>query len=315
MSIYGPFSSPYSRSPLCFFLSCLFFGLDGLGLNGQFFLLFQQRGHLYSIPGSQVSYSAPLPVMSGPWKVLQINLSWCFEGNLTSMHSSFQSNNYKGIVRKKKKWATLSSLSPSFSLDEYGLWRCNGTEDMASKYNSGEFCWAAEIVKRQGEWQGTKKDYRVQLLFMSGPLPRLSPFSQMKFLCSFNGILSHLDWFTFIAFIAQIRGKWRGPGGVGRFFIKEELNELNWGNAWIWFAYLCINLWHYAELVKPRACQQWQIIPLSRSIVKQFKPLFCPFKAYQFNVDDWQLLHKECGNWWISKSCWETYQRRAFVCG
>lgn len=103
MSIYGPFSSPYSRSPLCFFLSCLFFGLDGLGLNGQFFLLFQQRGHLYSIPGSQVSYSAPLQVMSGPWKVLQINLSWCFEGNLTSMHSSFQSNNYKGIVRKKEK--------------------------------------------------------------------------------------------------------------------------------------------------------------------------------------------------------------------
>lgn len=57
------------------------------------FLLFQQRGHLYSIPGSQVSYSAPLQVMSRPWKVLQINLSWCFEGNLTSMHSSFHCNN------------------------------------------------------------------------------------------------------------------------------------------------------------------------------------------------------------------------------
>lgn len=124
--------------------------------------------------------------------------------------------------KKKKKWATLSSLSPSFSLDEYGLWRCNGTEDMASKYNSGEFCWAAEIVKRQGEWQGTKKDYRVQLLFMSGPLPRLSPFSQMKFLCSFNGILSHLDWFTFIAFIAQIRGKWRGRGGWAASLLKRN---------------------------------------------------------------------------------------------
>lgn len=63
-----------------------------------------------------------------------------------------------------------------------------------------------------------------------------------------------------MAFIAQIRGKWRegereggmegaregaggcvgprrwrwsGPEGRGRFFIKEELNELNWGNAWI----------------------------------------------------------------------------------
>lgn len=49
-------------------------------------------------------------------------------------------------------------------------------------------------------------------------------------------------------------------------------------------------------LVKPRACQRWQIILLSRAIVKQFAPLFRPFKAYQFNVDDWQLLHKECGN-------------------
>lgn len=24
-----------------------------------------------------------------------------------------------------------------------------------------------------------------------------------------------------------------GTEGWGRFFIKEELNELNWGNAWI----------------------------------------------------------------------------------
>lgn len=24
-----------------------------------------------------------------------------------------------------------------------------------------------------------------------------------------------------------------GAEGRGRFFIKEELNELNWGNAWI----------------------------------------------------------------------------------
>lgn len=187
------------------------------GAKWAVFLLFQQRGHLYSIPGSQVSYSAPLQVMSGPWKVLQINLSWCFEGNLTSMHSPFHSNNYKGIVRRRKKRVTLCSLS--LSLDEYGLWQCSGTEDMASKYNSGEgfffspFFWAAEIVKRQGEWQGTKKDYCETAAFYERAPPTFVSFSQMKFLCSFNGILSHLDWFTFIAFIAQIRGKWRGQGG------------------------------------------------------------------------------------------------------
>lgn len=125
MSIYEPFLL-YSPGPLCFFLSCLFFGLDGLGAKWAVFLLFQQRGHLYSIPGSQVSYSAPLQVMSGPWKVLQINLSWCFECNLTSMHSSFHSNNYKGIVRKKKKkkW---ESCAHSFSLFLSGrIWQCNG---------------------------------------------------------------------------------------------------------------------------------------------------------------------------------------------
>lgn len=132
MSIYEPFLL-YSPGPLCFFLSCLFFGLDGLGAKWAVFLLFQQRGHLYSIPGSQVSYSAPLQVMSGPWKVLQINLSWCFEGNLTSMHSSFHSNNYKGIVRKRKKTGQVALiLSLCFSLDEYGnvmgkkkIWQLN----------------------------------------------------------------------------------------------------------------------------------------------------------------------------------------------
>lgn len=69
MSIYEPFLL-HGAAPLCFFLlSCLFFFLSGLmdrGAKWAVFLLFQQRGHLYSIPGSQVSYSAPLQVMSGP---------------------------------------------------------------------------------------------------------------------------------------------------------------------------------------------------------------------------------------------------------
>lgn len=149
MSIYEPFLL-HGAAPLCFFLlSCLFFlsGLMDRGAKWAVFLLFQQRGHLYSIPGSQVSYSAPLQVMSGPWKVLQINLSWCFEGNLTSMHSSFHRNNYKGIVRrererereKKQKTGKLCALFLCvFSPDEYG--QCNGgKEDMASQYNGGEF--------------------------------------------------------------------------------------------------------------------------------------------------------------------------------
>lgn len=108
------------------------------GAKWAVFLLFQQRGHLYSIPGSQVSYSAPLQVMSGPWKVLQINLSWCFEGNLTSMHSSFHSNNYKGIVRKEKKenGQVVHTLSLCFSPDENGdVMR----KDIATKHNGGVF--------------------------------------------------------------------------------------------------------------------------------------------------------------------------------
>lgn len=125
----------FSTVPLlCVFSSSLAYFLSGLmdrGAKWAVFLLFQQRGHLYSIPGSQVSYSAPLQVMSGPWKVLQINLSWCFEGNLTSMHSSFHRNNYKGIVRREsegereKNPGKLGALFLCvFSLDEYG--QCNG---------------------------------------------------------------------------------------------------------------------------------------------------------------------------------------------
>lgn len=114
----------FSTVPLlCVFSSSLaYFFLSGLmdrGAKWAVFLLFQQRGHLYSIPGSQVSYSAPLQVMSGPWKVLQINLSWCFEGNLTSMHSSFHRNNYKGIVRREsegeREKKTRASCAHSFS--------------------------------------------------------------------------------------------------------------------------------------------------------------------------------------------------------
>ena len=39
----------YSRGPRCFFPSCLFFGLDGLGLNGQFsfFFFFSSREDIF----------------------------------------------------------------------------------------------------------------------------------------------------------------------------------------------------------------------------------------------------------------------------
>lgn len=220
MSIYEPFLL-YSLSPLCFFLSPIFQAW-WTGAKWAVFLLFQQRGHLYSIPGSQVSYSAPLQVMSGPWKVLQINLSWCFEGNLTSMHSSFHSNNYKGIVRKNGQ--VVRTLSFCFSPDENGnVMR----KDIATKHNSAVFFFfffwgAAEIVKRQGEWQGTKKDYCETAAFYERAPPTFVSFSQMKFRCSFNGILSNLDWFTFIAFIAQIRGKWWGQRGGAASLLKRN---------------------------------------------------------------------------------------------
>jgi len=68
------------------------------------------------------------------------------------MHSSFHSNNYKGIVRKGGRLCSLFLfLSFSLSLDEYGLWQFNEKEDMATKYNEGGFFVAEEIVKRQGE--------------------------------------------------------------------------------------------------------------------------------------------------------------------
>lgn len=119
---------------LCVFSSLAYFSGLMDWAKWAVFLLFQQRGHLYSIPGSQVSYSAPLQVMSGPWKVLQINLSWCFEGNLTSMHSSFHSNNYKGIVRKNGQ--VLRTLSLRFSPDQNGnVMR----KDIATKHNGAVF--------------------------------------------------------------------------------------------------------------------------------------------------------------------------------
>lgn len=116
---YGPFLLN-SHNPFCFFLSLPIFRAWWTGAKWAVFLLFQQRGHLYSIPGSQVSYSAPLQVMSGPWKVLQINLSWCFEGNLTSMHSSFHSYNYKGIVRRKEEKKTGKFCSFLWKNMDYG---------------------------------------------------------------------------------------------------------------------------------------------------------------------------------------------------
>lgn len=47
-------------------------------------------------PSSRVPYSALFAIMSAERKVLQINLSWCFESNLTSMHSSFIWINTRG---------------------------------------------------------------------------------------------------------------------------------------------------------------------------------------------------------------------------
>lgn len=152
------------------------------GAKWAVFLLFQQRGHLYSIPGSQVSYSAPLQVMSGPWKVLQINLSWCFEGNLTSMHSSFHSNNYKGIVRREKKNGQVV-LSLSLFLDEYG--NVMGKEDMATKYNSGGF-FSSSLSCRDSEKARWVTGHEKRLLWNScflwaGPLLHLSPFPRWNF--------------------------------------------------------------------------------------------------------------------------------------
>lgn len=77
MSIYEAFLllSVLSSSVAYFFLLLLLLlfsfcvcvpGLMDRGAKWAVFLLFQQRGHLYSIPGSQVSHSAPLQVMSGP---------------------------------------------------------------------------------------------------------------------------------------------------------------------------------------------------------------------------------------------------------
>lgn len=211
-----------------------------MGSFSVFFFFFQQRGHLYSIPGSQVSYSAPLQVMSGPWKVLQINLSWCFEGNLTSMHSSFHSNNYKGIVRgrrrkkkKERKKKASCALPLSFSLvlrlclsvDEYG--NVMGKEDMATKYNSGSFSvlffffssffsWAVQDSEKARWVTGHEKRLLWNSCFLwAGPSYVCLLFPD-EISARFQwGILSHLDWFTFIAFIAQIRGKWLGTGGRG----------------------------------------------------------------------------------------------------
>lgn len=132
-----------------------------------------------------------------------------------------------GSSERKKNGQVARTLSLCFSPDENSNVMRN---DIATKHNGTVFFpffffgggVAAEIVKRQGEWQGTKKDYCETAAFYERAPPTFVSFSQMKFRCSFNGILSHLDWFTFIAFIAQIRGKWRGQRGGAASLLKRN---------------------------------------------------------------------------------------------
>lgn len=125
-----------------------------------------------------------------------------------------------------KKWA---SCADSFSLFlAWRKWQCNEkrysneTQWRSFSLSPTPYLRGAEIVKRQGEWQGTKKDYCETAAFYERAPPTFVSFSQMKFRCSFNGILSHLDWFTFIAFIAQIRGKWWGQRGGAASLLKRN---------------------------------------------------------------------------------------------
>lgn len=112
-------------------------------------------------------------------------------------------------------------LSLRLSVDEYG--NVTGKEDMATKYNSGSFsvfCFfyffsrAAQDSEKARWVTGHEKRLLWNSCFLwAGPSYVCLLFPD-EISARFQwGILSHLDWFTFIAFIAQIRGKWRGQGG------------------------------------------------------------------------------------------------------
>lgn len=106
--------------------------------------------------------------------------------------------------RRKKNGQVLQ-----LSLEEYGLWQCNGKEDIWQLHTIAQgFLSSTDSEKARWVTGHEKRLLRNSCFLWAGPSHVCLPFSQMKFLCSVNRILSHLDWFTFIAFIAQIRGKW-----------------------------------------------------------------------------------------------------------
>ena len=132
-----------------------------------------------------------------------------------------------------------------------------------------------------------KKITGKQLLFMNArPPPTCGPIPRW-FLRALNRIPSQrlIYIYCISAFIGlkrlQIRTKRRGQWG-GTAPNKEDLNELKWGNAWIWFAYLCINL-ALLEAAKDMGMSR----SVRCSIEKLFRPLF---KAYGLQWCDWQSL-------------------------
>lgn len=184
MSIYSPFLLN-SHSSLCFFLSI--FRAWWTGGKWPVFLLFQQREHLYSVAGSRVSYSVPLQVMSGGWKVLQINLSWCFEGTLTPMHSAFHSNNYKGMVRKVALWRMWTRIRM-----EKKIWILN------AKYRTG--CFEYRDSEKVSDKARKKMTVHTAAFFvlLGGAPPINVPFPRWNVPLAESDSFS--DLFTFIAF-------------------------------------------------------------------------------------------------------------------
>lgn len=150
--------------------------------------LFLQREHLYSIPGSRVSYSGFSEIMSVERKVLQINLSWCFWGQFDIHALFFYLDNYKGMVQ---------------NLDKVGVWRVGTRNEMkVAKRLRSETARMERGDELKWRWvTGHEKRLRLNSCFWGLPPPSFFFFTGDFFSLSpsLNRICTHWDWFIFIA--------------------------------------------------------------------------------------------------------------------
>ena len=155
MSIYGPFLLN-SHSPLGFFLSCPFSGLDGLVLNGYFSSSSSREDIFISSRARRSPIQLPSQWCQGPEKCCKSIFHGVLRPIWHPCTTAFHCDDYKGDC--PEKWAS----GALWTNMDYG--NGMGKEDMARLNTIEESClWKGKVSDRAGKKISVK-----QLLFTSG---------------------------------------------------------------------------------------------------------------------------------------------------